>query len=98
MQLEREIIESINAIAKQIPEINKIVLFGSRARDEATRASDIDLAIYGCLHIQEFVYELDSKVSTLLMFDVSNMEEIEDTFFIEQVEKEGVVIYEKFRL
>ena len=32
------------------------------------------------------------------MFDVSNMEKINDTFFIEQVEKEGVVIYEKLGL
>lgn len=95
MQLDREIIERIKSLAEQTRDIKKVVLFGSRAREDASKTSDIDLAVYGSTQLQEFIYDLESKVPTLLMFDVSNMEEIEDSFFIEQVEKEGVTIYEK---
>ena len=95
MELDQEIIECINKLAKEIESIQRVVLFGSRARKEAEKTSDIDLAVYGSSQIQEFVYALETKVPTLLMFDVSNMEEIEDPVFIEQVEKEGVTIYEK---
>ncbi|MBA8936701.1 hypothetical protein BCD96_000786 [Clostridium beijerinckii] len=35
------------------------------------------------------------NTSTLLKFDFSDMKNINDEFFIEQVEKEGIIIYEK---
>lgn len=35
------------------------------------------------------------KTSTLLEFDFSDMKDINDKIFIEQVEKEGIIIYEK---
>ena len=41
--LEKEIVEEIS---KKYPEIEKVVLFGSRARGDNSSRSDIDLAIY----------------------------------------------------
>jgi len=35
------------------------------------------------------------NTSTLLEFDFSNMKDIHDETFINQVEKEGIIIYEK---
>lgn len=35
------------------------------------------------------------KTSTLIEFDFSDMKDIHDEVFIEQVEKEGITIYEK---
>ena len=38
---------------------------------------------------------MENNTRTLLEFDFSNMRTVKDGFFIEQVNKEGVTIYEK---
>lgn len=95
MNLDKEIYEAIRKIAAHYQGIIKVVLFGSRARGEAHERSDIDLGIYGCNNLNEFIYELEEKVPTLLQFDITNMDEVEDLFFIEQVKKDEVILYEK---
>lgn len=95
MDLDKEIYKAIRRIAAHHQGITKVVLFGSRARGEAHERSDIDLGIYGCRDLNEFIYELEEKAPTLLQFDITNMDEIEDLFFIDQVKKDGVILYEK---
>lgn len=98
MHIKKEVIQAIIELAQSDHSIQKIMLFGSRARGDYHRTSDIDLAIWSTESISEFVYLLDERVPTLLEFDISHMEEIEDSLFIEQVLKEGIVLYEKSRL
>ncbi|MGL5676762.1 MAG: nucleotidyltransferase domain-containing protein [Cellulosilyticaceae bacterium] len=95
----QDVLRKICEVAKQIDEIECIKLFGSRARGDHRNTSDIDLAVFG-EHIdkEHFTYEIETRVATLLEFDISYMEEIEDVVFKEQVEREGIVIYEKRRL
>lgn len=95
MNLENGIANQIVDISKKHKYIDKIILFGSRARGDNSLKSDIDLGVYSNNSIAEFKDEIEEKVSTLLEFDFSHMNNIEDKFFIEQVEKEGVIIYEK---
>lgn len=95
MNLENSIANQIINISKKHEYIDKIILFGSRARGDNALKSDIDLGVYSNNSIAEFKDEIEEKVSTLLEFDFSHMNNIEDKFFIEQVEKEGVIIYEK---
>ncbi|NOW02675.1 hypothetical protein [Clostridium beijerinckii] len=45
--------------------------------------------------ISEFIEDIEINISTLLEFDFSDMKDIQDEVFIEQVEKEGIIIYEK---
>lgn len=97
MNLENQIVNQIVDISKKHIFIDKIILFGSRARCDNLLKSDIDLAVYSLNSIAEFKDEIEEKVSTLLEFDFSHMNNIEDKFFIEQVENEGVIIYEKPR-
>ncbi|MBU3107708.1 HI0074 family nucleotidyltransferase substrate-binding subunit [Clostridium gasigenes] len=51
--------------------IEKILLFGSRARGDNSLKSDIDLAIYSQGLTRDFVKEIETKTSTLLEFDFS---------------------------
>ena len=44
--LDIEIVNEINEIARKYSEIEKIVLFGSRARKNNLPKSDIDLAVF----------------------------------------------------
>ena len=59
----------------------KILLFGSRARGDNHERSDIDLAIYG--------------MPTLLKCDLVHVTAYTDAELIKNIEKDGVVLYEK---
>ena len=95
MNLSKSIINEIIDISKKHYEINKVVLFGSRARGDNELKSDIDLAVYCDGDLSLFIEEVENTTHTLLEFDFSDMNNIVDDFFIEQVEKEGIVLYEK---
>ena len=95
MNLSKNIISEIIDISKKYYGINKVVLFGSRARGDNELKSDIDLAIYCDGDLSLFIEEIENTTHTLLEFDFSDMNNIVDDFFIEQVEKEGIVLYEK---
>lgn len=95
MNLEKKIVEEIIDISRKHDKIKKVVLLGSRARGDNSLKSDIDLAIYCDTSIVEFIEDIETKTSTLLEFDFSDMKDINDKIFIEQVEKEGIIIYER---
>ena len=94
MNLDKDIINSIVDAAIKY-EIDKIVLFGSRARGDNDLKSDIDLAVYSNKDIFEFIEDIENNAPTLLEFDFSDMKNISDEFFINQVENDGVILYEK---
>lgn len=95
MDLDEVVLEEIVNISKKYLDIKKVVLFGSRARGDNEKRSDIDLAIYCNNSILEFIEDIENNTTTLLEFDFSNMNTITDELFIEQVKKEGIVLYEK---
>ncbi|WP_300386502.1 nucleotidyltransferase domain-containing protein [Clostridium sp.] len=94
--LDKEIAEEIYEISKKYPGIKKVILFGSRARGDNSPRSDIDLAVYSYSNLVEFIEDIENNTNTLLEFDFSNMNTIEDKLFIEEVNKEGIIIYEKY--
>ena len=87
--LKIEIIE----VAKK-HKIEKVVLFGSRARGDYNKVSDIDIAVTGG-DIAEFSIDVDEETNTLLQFDVVNLEGSVQKELLESIEREGIVIYEK---
>jgi predicted nucleotidyltransferase len=96
LNLEKRIIDEIKEIASRYQCIKKVTLFGSRARGDNGSKSDIDLAIYSDGSISEFIEDMEMNTHTLLEFDFSDMNSIKDDFFIEQINSEGIVIYEKY--
>jgi len=94
--LNSRLIQLIQDIAKKYA-IKRIVVFGSRARGDHTPTSDIDLAVYT---LPEFVNkgyfssEIDD-LATLLKIDVVFINDYTDTNLVENIKKEGVVIYER---
>ena len=54
-------------------DIQKVILFGSRARGDYRDQSDIDLAVKGGKG-NLFAIDVDETTSTLLMYDVVNLD------------------------
>ena len=87
------VIEELIALAKKY-NLNKIILFGSRARGDYKLRSDIDLAVSGgdCVR---FSLDVQEATSTLLFFDVVILDGTVQKELLDSIEQEGVCIYEK---
>ena len=70
-----------------------MILFGSRARGDHKERSDIDLAFYGGEQ-SRFILSVDEETSTLLEFDIVDLEKPIQNELLESIQREGVVIYE----
>ena len=91
--IQAVVIEQIVELAKTY-DLNKVILFGSRARGDYKLTSDIDLAISGG-DCTRFSLDVQETTSTLLFFDVVNLDGVVQSELLESIEKEGVFIYEK---
>lgn len=91
--IKARVIEEIRELARR-HQIEKVVLFGSRARGDYDRASDIDLAVRGG-NVVEFALDVEEETSTLLFFDVVDLDRPLSENFRAEIEKDGVTIYEE---
>ncbi len=91
--LPERVLQDIVKAAKKY-DIEKVILFGSRARGDNRERSDIDLAVSGG-NITEFTFGIEDEVWTLLMFDVVNLDRPVQPELLAEIDRDGVVLYEK---
>lgn len=91
--IQEVVLQEIIDLAKKY-DVKKVILFGSRARGDYKSRSDIDLAVSGgdCVR---FSLDVQENTSTLLFFDIVNLDGTVQKELLESIEKEGVCIYEK---
>lgn len=91
--LSDDVVSSIISLGKQHG-IERIILFGSRARGDFHKRSDIDLAVSGGNTLM-FSLDVEEIVPTLLFFDVVNLDGSVQDELRGSISNEGIVIYEK---
>ena len=91
---EERIFAKVREIARAY-DVQRIVLFGSRARRTHMEKSDVDLAVYGCSKFREFSLAVHEDVDTLLMFDLIHMDQHVSAELAAAIAQDGVIIYEK---
>ena len=91
--LPDRIVRELSSFAQE-HSISKIILFGSRARGTNTERSDIDIAVYGG-DFDGFYWDIKEKTHSLLMFDSVQADSPISAELKEEIEKDGVMIYEK---
>ena len=91
--LKEELIYEIVSFAKKY-DVEKLIIFGSRARGDYKERSDIDLAVKGG-DVQGFSLSVDEEASTLLRFDILDLGSELKEELLESIAKEGIIIYEK---
>ena len=74
--------------------INRVLLFGSRARGDFKRTSDIDLAAEGG-DFDRFALDVEEETSTLLKYDIVDLNRAMQEELREAILREGIVIFEK---
>lgn len=91
--IRTQVLEEIKNLALKY-DIHKVILFGSRARGDYRDNSDIDLAVTGG-KIVSFSLDVEEKTSTLLFFDVVNLDGPVQKELLDSIKREGVILYEK---
>ncbi|MGN0180442.1 MAG: nucleotidyltransferase domain-containing protein [Monoglobaceae bacterium] len=90
--LTSKVLEEIIQHAKT-NDVEKVIIFGSRARGDYREKSDIDIAISGGMQ-ELFCSDIDDAISTLLKFDIVCLDKPVQDELINEIDKDGVVIYE----
>lgn len=74
--------------------VERVILFGSRARGDHRERSDIDLAVQGgnaaCFH-----EDLEEYAWTLLKFDVVDLGRWVNDTLCSEIDRDGVMLYEE---
>ena len=91
--IKKQVLDEI-LMAAEKNNIEKVILFGSRARGDYRKTSDIDLAVSGG-RIAHFQADIEEEVSTLLSFDIVNMDGSVQEELVDSIKREGKVFYEK---
>lgn len=99
--LEENDIQAVCAVLVRYPQVEKAVLYGSRAKGNYKTGSDIDLTLLGGDDLTlEILYRIMGEIDDLLLpytVDLSIFRQISDPDVIDHIRRVGVVFYEKER-
>jgi len=97
--LKQNTIEKIHAVFARYPQIEKAVLYGSRAKGDYKNGSDIDLTLVGDTDLTiQVLYKIMNEIDDLLLpytIDLSIFRSITDTDVLDHIRRVGVPFYEK---
>ncbi|GAB4219829.1 MAG TPA: nucleotidyltransferase domain-containing protein [Spirochaetota bacterium] len=97
--LSEKTIDLICSIFRQYPQIEKVIVYGSRAKGNYKNGSDIDLALIGGDDLtMDVLYKILHELDDLLLpysFDISLYKFIHDPDLIDHIHRVGLVFYQK---
>lgn len=93
VQLSENLLQELTRLGRQF-NLDRIILFGSRARGTGTERSDVDIAVTGG-DIDGFYWEVKENFPSLLLFDIVDLDAGITPELQQELEKDGVTIYEK---
>ena len=91
-------VKKIQAVLAGFPEVEKAVLYGSRAKGAFKPGSDIDLTLCGPELSFRLLARIDTALDDLLLpyeMDLSLMSSITHPALLDHIRRVGVVLYEK---
>lgn len=91
-------IEKMSAVFARFPQVEKAVLYGSRATGTFKNGSDIDLALDGKELSFSLLLKIRSELDDLLLpytIDLSIFEQLTDPDLIDHIQRVGMVFYER---
>jgi predicted nucleotidyltransferase len=99
--LKESYIQQIQSVFAEYPAIEKVILYGSRAKGNYRKSSDIDLSLVGQTLDFNLLIKIENKLDDLLLpynIDLSILHKIENPELIEHIERVGMIFYEKTSL
>jgi predicted nucleotidyltransferase len=96
--LDDRVIGRIRAAFSRYPEIEKAILYGSRAKGTYKNGSDIDLTLTGDRLNTSILSRLGTELDDLLLpfsFDLSILADIANADLVDHIKRVGTVVYQK---
>ena len=96
--LSEKTIQKINSIFATHPQVEKAVIFGSRAKGNYKNGSDIDLTLHGRELTAKLLRKIEVELDDLLLpykIDISIFDQISNPEFVGHILRVGLVFYEK---
>ena len=97
--LDHNTIEKIQKVFQKFPEVEEVVIYGSRAKGNYREGSDIDITLEG-EHLSDgllsrILQEIE-ELNTPYLFDISIFHKLKSPSLIEHINRVGKVFY-KFK-
>lgn len=96
--LKKSTIERINSVFFRHPQIDQVIIYGSRAKGNYRNGSDIDLSIKGEAVTLSELMKIETELDDLLLpykIDLSLLHRINDADVIDHIKRMGVFFYDK---
>lgn len=96
--LDANTLDLISKVFMAYPDIEKVLVYGSRAKGSYRKGSDIDLALFGVNLTHEQLSQIKSALDDLntpYLFDVVLFSSITSADLIEHIGRVGQIFYEK---
>lgn len=97
--LNEATIRKICQVLSHYPQVEKAILYGSRAKGNFKNGSDIDLTLYGGADLTlNVLYKIMDELDDLLLpyiIDLSIYNTISDPDVIEHIQRVGVTFYDR---
>lgn len=97
--LDDTTIARIQSVFARYPQIEQVIIYGSRAKGNYKTGSDIDLTLMGGQDLTlKVLYRIMDELDDLLLpysIDLSIYREINDPDVIEHIRRVGVVFYQR---
>ena len=91
-------IDKINSVFAAVPEIEQIIIYGSRAKGNYRNGSDIDLVIKGEGVSFTRLLKIENELDELMLpyrIDLSLLYKINDSALLDHINRVGAVFYNK---
>jgi hypothetical protein len=95
--LKNQAIAQINAVFASHPEIEQVILYGSRARGDYKDSSDIDFALKGRKPNSRIIDRINCDLDGLFLpycFGISLFSRINKADLIDHINRTGIIFYE----
>ena len=96
--LKQKHIEKINSIIVKYPEVQKVILYGSRAKGNYKNGSDIDLTMVGTSLELTTQFRIENELDDLLLpygIDLSILSQISNPDLVDHINRVGKIFYDK---
>lgn len=90
--LEEQLLTNLKNIFNQFQEIEKVIIFGSRAKGNYRVGSDVDIALIGNINsdlISKILYQID-ELNSPYKYDIINYNSINNNDLISHIERVGI--------
>lgn len=91
-------IEKIQSIFNSYSEVQKVILYGSRAKGNFKAFSDVDLTLVGAELSLTIQQKIENEIDDLLLpykFDISIFEKIQNIEMVDHIKRVGKIFFER---